>query len=211
EALPVAHEGAEPALLAAALYTAGALDLARGDEQGAEAWFKESLRVGPPNPYDTPRALEGLAITAVRRGQDDQALRLMSAAAALRQVRREPDPVWQRSVDGAADEARRRLGQSRSQAAMAAGYRLPCEQAVACALDNAWGEPGPDDAARHGLSERECEIARLVAEGMTNRKIAHQLAISPRTVDAHLHPIRDKLGLRSRAQVAAWVAKAAVV
>lgn len=55
-----------------------------------------------------------------------------------------------------------------------------------------------------GLTRREREIAVLVAEGLTNREIAQRLFISERTADGHLEHIREKLGVSSRAQVAAW-------
>jgi len=56
------------------------------------------------------------------------------------------------------------------------------------------------------LTERELEVAELVAEGLTNAAIAAKLYISPRTAEAHLEHIRDKLGFRSRSQIAAWAA-----
>src|SRR5438105_155309 len=59
------------------------------------------------------------------------------------------------------------------------------------------------------LSRRELEIARLVAEGLTNREIAGRLFISERTVDGHLEHVREKLEVNSRAQVAAWVTRQA--
>ena len=52
--------------------------------------------------------------------------------------------------------------------------------------------------ARHGLSERELEVLRLVAAGHTDREIAGALAISRRTATTHLTHILDKLGLDSR-------------
>src|SRR5713101_704754 len=57
------------------------------------------------------------------------------------------------------------------------------------------------------LSRRELEVARLAAQGMTNRDIAARLFISERTVDGHLEHIREKLGMNTRAQVAAWVVR----
>jgi trimeric autotransporter adhesin len=51
------------------------------------------------------------------------------------------------------------------------------------------------------------EVARLVAEGLTNREIAKRLFLSERTVDGHLEHVREKLGVNSRAQVAAWVTR----
>jgi DNA-binding NarL/FixJ family response regulator len=49
------------------------------------------------------------------------------------------------------------------------------------------------------LTSREIEVLRLVAGGFSNGSIAHQLVISPRTVNAHLVSIYDKLGVHSRA------------
>jgi trimeric autotransporter adhesin len=61
----------------------------------------------------------------------------------------------------------------------------------------------PNDGA--GLTRRELEVAALVADGLTNRQIAERLFISERTADGHLEHIREKLGVRSRAQITAWV------
>ena len=55
-----------------------------------------------------------------------------------------------------------------------------------------------------GLSRREREVAELVAEGLTNRQVAHKLFIAERTAEFHVEQIRNKLGFHSRAQVAAW-------
>ena len=51
----------------------------------------------------------------------------------------------------------------------------------------------------------------LVARGMTNKEMAKRLFLSPRTVDAHVEHIRNKLGFHSRAQVAAWTAEQGLV
>ena len=57
------------------------------------------------------------------------------------------------------------------------------------------------------LSAREDEVARLVAEGMTNRQIADALVISERTAQNHVQHILTKLGFSSRSQIAAWVSR----
>ncbi len=57
------------------------------------------------------------------------------------------------------------------------------------------------------LTTREKEVATLVAGGLTNREIAERLVISERTAEGHIEQIRNKLGFRSRAQVAAWAAE----
>ena len=50
-----------------------------------------------------------------------------------------------------------------------------------------------------GLTSREVEVLGLVAAGMTSAKIAAELFLSPRTVEAHLTSIYHKLGVNSRA------------
>jgi pimeloyl-ACP methyl ester carboxylesterase/DNA-binding CsgD family transcriptional regulator len=55
------------------------------------------------------------------------------------------------------------------------------------------------------LTNRELEVAGLVAEGLTNQAIARRLSVAPRTAEAHVENIRRKLEVRSRAQIAAWV------
>src|SRR5438105_233965 len=57
------------------------------------------------------------------------------------------------------------------------------------------------------LSAREGEVARLVADGLTNRAIATRLCISERTVESHLERIRKKLDFHHRSELAAWIAR----
>jgi non-specific serine/threonine protein kinase len=54
------------------------------------------------------------------------------------------------------------------------------------------------------LTGREREVAALIARGRTNAQIAAALVIAERTAEAHVEHIRTKLGVRSRAQIAAW-------
>jgi DNA-binding CsgD family transcriptional regulator len=65
--------------------------------------------------------------------------------------------------------------------------------------------PVRDVRSRELLSEREREVADLLAMGFTNRAIARHLSVSPATVSSHVAHILSKLSFRSRAQVAAWV------
>jgi DNA-binding CsgD family transcriptional regulator/tetratricopeptide (TPR) repeat protein len=81
------------------------------------------------------------------------------------------------------------------------------------AIAKALGVPSPTgspEETRQLLTPREREIAWLVAEGLSNRSIAQNLVISPRTVDGHVENILAKLGFASRAQIAAWVAQQSV-
>jgi pimeloyl-ACP methyl ester carboxylesterase/DNA-binding CsgD family transcriptional regulator len=63
----------------------------------------------------------------------------------------------------------------------------------------------PPARTRQRLTDREFEVAELVTEGLTNHAIARRLSIGPRTVETHVENVRRKLGVHSRAQIAAWV------
>jgi DNA-binding CsgD family transcriptional regulator len=54
------------------------------------------------------------------------------------------------------------------------------------------------------LSAREAEVVQLLVRGLTNRQIAQRLGIGERSVDSHLDHVRDRLGLRTRVEIAAW-------
>ena len=68
-----------------------------------------------------------------------------------------------------------------------------------------------EQTAWYPLTAREYEVARLVGRGMTNREIAAELVIAPRTVSAHIEHVLAKLGAARRAEIASWVATVAPV
>jgi DNA-binding CsgD family transcriptional regulator/tetratricopeptide (TPR) repeat protein len=65
---------------------------------------------------------------------------------------------------------------------------------------------GLDDEPWRPLTVREFEVARLIAQGLTNAEIAGELAIAPKTASAHVEHILAKLGVARRAEIATWVA-----
>lgn len=105
----------------------------------------------------------------------------------------------------------RRSG-SRRRAADALAAALEGFDAVGCAP---WAQRARDELDRLGLRPRddgslspsEERIARLAAEGLTNRVIAERLVISPKTVEATLARVYAKLGIGSRAELGAVVAR----
>ena len=90
--------------------------------------------------------------------------------------------------------------------------RVPTSRAVRAGSPMPNGSPVASPSSRHGpLTSRECEIAALLACGLTNRQIADTLVITGRTADTHLCNILRKLGMASRAQVAAWAVERGLV
>jgi DNA-binding CsgD family transcriptional regulator len=68
----------------------------------------------------------------------------------------------------------------------------------------------PSDALA-ALTPQEQQIARLAAEGLSNREIGERLFLSPRTVSTHLYRIYPKVGVRSRAELARIITSSDVV
>jgi predicted ATPase/DNA-binding CsgD family transcriptional regulator len=99
------------------------------------------------------------------------------------------------------------LGASKYGAEFETGRRLSRDAAVRLALDEPQAARAAADHSGTGvLGKRQAEVARLVADGLSNKEIGARLLISERTVDSHVRSILDKLGVNSRAQIAGWIA-----
>ena len=114
-------------------------------------------------------------------------------------------------ADQAASSARKELGEDAYDAIFAAAAKCPLEESLTLALSDTDDLPALPEVPRGTaaedmpLTERELEIAALVAGGLSNREIAELLVVSKRTVDTHVTHIFGKLGVTSRVQVASWV------
>ncbi|MGW0199670.1 LuxR C-terminal-related transcriptional regulator [Nonomuraea sp. NPDC003201] len=151
--------------------------------------------------------LDALGCHAAASGQAQVAARLLGAAETVRTgAGASLQPYLTRLVARAEESATAALGEPGFRAEYEAGARLSRDAAIRLAL----GEPAP--AARTApadagpLGKREAEVARLVADGLSNKRIAARLFISEHTVDSHVRNILNKLGVNSRAQIAAWMA-----
>jgi predicted ATPase/DNA-binding CsgD family transcriptional regulator len=155
------------------------------------------------------RGLEAFAVLAVAEQRPDRAVPLAAAAAALRQAAHLPPQPG--ALTGQCLAAARGLGQEAVTRLQAQGAALDASSAVELAL--AAPSPPPEaspvsPAAPGGLTPREREIVALVVQGRSNKAIAEELVISPATAARHIANILLKLGFSSRAQVAAWAARA---
>ncbi|HEX4660632.1 MAG TPA: LuxR C-terminal-related transcriptional regulator [Streptosporangiaceae bacterium] len=166
------------------------------------------------------RGLDAFASLAAAEGRPDRAVQLAAAAAALREAAHLPSRSGPRTERLLA--AARSFGQEAITRLWAEGARLDASSAVELALavplpaaDGAVGEAasgaprsGTETTAPGRLTPRERQIVALIARGCSNRAIAEELVISPATAARHVANVLLKLGFSSRAQVAAWAARA---
>jgi non-specific serine/threonine protein kinase len=126
----------------------------------------------------------------------------MGAATVIRTaIAAQAMPDWKGHVDQGLTTARKQLGPERADAAWEQGVSMSVQAAIAYASGAA---PSPVRVDGNPLTGRETQVAALIAEGMTNFEISQRLHIAARTADAHVEHIRNKLGLRSRSQIAVW-------
>jgi predicted ATPase/DNA-binding CsgD family transcriptional regulator/tetratricopeptide (TPR) repeat protein len=207
DVLALFHRGGYQWAVPTTLLSLGQAAVNRGDAAAAAAYYAESLALAG-NQEDLVSALVKTAnLAAGRRAL--VATRLFGAAAALAETVGYPlRPVEQVRCQDAAAGARAALGDATFEAAWAAGQTLTAEQAVAEAaamLDAMRAPAAPGAAAGNafGLTPRERQVLRLLAEGHSNQVIADALFVSPRTVKNHVASILAKLGVGSRAAAVA--------
>jgi DNA-binding NarL/FixJ family response regulator len=80
------------------------------------------------------------------------------------------------------------------------GSRLTVDDAIALAF----GTTRPRTSQALGISTREIDVVRLVAEGLSNKEIARRLHLSVRTVETHVRHVLTKTGMVNRTQLATW-------
>jgi non-specific serine/threonine protein kinase len=173
------------------------------DPSAATSHYRRAVELLRPFSDTTllPVALLGQASIVARRDHE-RALRVVAAATAIRaRAGGEFQPIFRARVDRIEEDAATALG-DRFDEVSAAGARLGVDEAVALAFGTAKAR---GVAAPAGLSDRELEVARLVADGLANKAIAAQLHLSTRTVESHVRHALGKLGLENRTQLAAWV------
>jgi len=200
------------------LYFLGKVATRQGDLPTAHACYQESLALFREleDHRSVAACLEGWASVVARQGAAIWAAQLWGAAQVLREAGGPSDLFTLYTIPGErADEERMRalvraeLGEQAFAQALAEGRAMRPEQALSAQAHTLLASHPPTSAgadrqqipspsALNNLTEREVEVLRLVARGLTDAQVAELLVISPRTVNAHLRSIYNKLGITSR-------------
>ncbi|UAK30764.1 LuxR C-terminal-related transcriptional regulator [Nocardia asteroides] len=186
----------------------------RGDQDAATGHLARSIEMF--SQFDRcvwlASAFEGLAWTAVARADFERAARLLGAAEILaRSTVRLAHAITGVLGDKMRGRTREALGERVFQEVFDSGAALSLGEAIDYALGRAPAaapSPRPASAASEAadvLTRREKDVARLVAAGHSNKRIAAELVISVRTAETHVEHILTKLGFTSRTQIAGWV------
>ena len=192
--------------LAHVLVQLGSLSRRRGDLDRAQGRLEEALghlrRYGAA--VEAVACLDELARVALDRRQFEQAATLFAAATGLRDsTALAMSAADRKALATDVDRVRAALPPSRFAAAWARGRDLSLDEAsefsVTQAADPTTMPPPPRGSI---LTPREREVATLVAEGLSNARIAERLAIAPGTARIHVERILGKLGFTSRVQIA---------
>ena len=176
----------------------GKVALADGDLAKARDSFSDSLRLSLITGQRLPiaRGLAALAMVSALEDDYERAIAVASAARELLAAIGGPRDAADRRLADLLTDAQRRLGERAAELA-ADGKAMSSFDAAQLAMAGTGPQP---------LTSREHEIAVLVAQGLSNREIGKLLFISQATVARHIANIFAKLGVNSRAQLAAWIA-----
>ncbi|MBF6612799.1 MAG: tetratricopeptide repeat protein [Chloroflexi bacterium] len=224
ESLSLYRDLGETRGIASSLFFLGVAAMHTGDYTSAESLYKESLSLYRElgDKVGMTECLEAMSALSGALEQDERAARLFGAAAALRKAVGAPlNPSDRARYEQSLATIRGRRGEESFSAFWTAGAALPLEDAIAYALNDAYKTnrstlPRRDPLQSHldapaapppilpappfavGLTRREMEVLNLVASGLTDAQIANELSVSPRTVQAHLYSIYNKIGVTTR-------------
>jgi len=192
---------------------AGVVEL-QANHREAQALYEQSLSIATALEHRglIASCLEGLAAVVTAQERPAWAARLWGAAQAMRENMRQsrvlslPQAMRVR-VEQARAAACTQLGEKAFNQALAEGRKMSPEQALSAHLpiEIRQSPTSPTPASRQtpaypaGLTAREVDVLRLVAQGLTDAQVAEKLVVSPRTVTTHLTSIYNKLGVNSRA------------
>ena len=204
--------GSQEGMIHANYYIARAA-IAQGDDVTAQVYYEESMAIARKlNMKECIAAcLEGLADVAIVQHKCDRAAYLRGTAEALREAVHIPIPFIDRaSYDRSLCCLRTRLGEHTFTTLRALGRTMTPEQVLAL-QDQEIALPSsppttttPLEVYPAGLTEREVQVLRLVARGLTNIEIAEELGLSKKTIAHHMTHIFNRTTSDNRSAAVAF-------
>jgi DNA-binding CsgD family transcriptional regulator len=211
ESLALAKEVEDSSSMAYRLADLGLLAIYQEQMEKARPLIEESLALSMQmnHQWFIASCLERLGEVVVAENQALWAAQLWGAAAAIRTALATPIPPIERApYEAAVEAAHLQLGEELFATSWETGLSLNARQAIDLrpTVPDETRDTRPQPVIRlaaplesdTSLTQRESEVLRLVAGGLTNLQIAEQLVISPRTVQTHLSSIYHKLAVSSR-------------
>ena len=187
----------------------GILAESSADPKAASSYFREAVECFQPYHDSTllPMALLGQASVLARR-DPATALQVVAATWALRARNGgEFAPFFRAFAERARATAAERVATDADRL-WKTGSRLTVDDAIALAfgttLSSTSSARRPRIPHALGISTREIDVVRLVAEGLSNKEIAGRLHLSVRTVESHVRHVLTKTGMVNRTQLATW-------
>ena len=207
EALGIARELGPSGLLGAILSNLGDARREQGQQAAAASMYRECLALQSElgNKRGIADALLGIGTVALEGGDVQFSARLLASAKALYEsIMAAPPPAAELQFDHAMAVVRTKLDEATLSSIWESGRDADIADVVSDALAfeaQAPAEGVPQvmpDHASHGLTSRELDVLRLLAQGHSNQGIADALFISPQTVATHVKHIRAKIGVSTR-------------
>ncbi len=218
EALEIAREIGEPFFEALLLPRVVIESSRRGDLDAARRWTLAMLRMARGMPQSPLVGFHLIAVAEVAEtlGDAERAAFFHGSIRRLQAVLEAHLPPTDLAAHRAVlDRAREVLGSEAFEAAALRGEAVDLPSAVEAAIaylkeaDDPSASPvvDPDQTRRESavvLTERQREVLRQLASGLSNKEIATRLGVSPKTVMHHTTAIYERLGVRGRSEATAW-------
>ncbi|HLJ34353.1 MAG TPA: LuxR C-terminal-related transcriptional regulator, partial [Ktedonobacteraceae bacterium] len=206
EGFKFVRELGDKLLITTTLHTLGYLTMLRGDISEAAAYFQEGLSVAQEIGAERHISLHlmGLAEVAIAEGHLKRAARLFGVAETILNPNVDLMTAERADYERVVESMRSKLGDKAFKTALAEGRILTPEQALTLPEEDlvprspasVISQPAP--TYPDGLTPRQVEVLRLLAEGQTVDQIAEQLVVSSRTVSTHITAIYRKIQVNSR-------------
>lgn len=213
EGLILARDLGPSGFLGAILSNLGDARLEQGDREAAASMYRECLELQAElgNKRGIADALVGIGAIGLHRGELRFAARLLASAQALYEsINATPPPQAVRQFDHALHSVGSGLDAATLATIWESGRNADLATVIAEALElTSRSSSGavasvPSGQAITGLTSRELDVLRLLAQGYSNRAIADALYISPLTSATHVKRIRAKIGVSTRTAAAAY-------